>query len=426
MSTLLNEDCFAHQDTLLRTKDALAALTERLQPITEREDVPLKAALGRVLAEDVIAKSDAPPNNNSAVDGYAVYFDDLDPLSETRLPVGGRAAAGHPLDRPARRGEAIRIFTGAPMPDGDMDGPDTVMMQEDCHIEDNLVTIAPGVTRGANHRRRGENVQAGQSILALGLRLRAQDIGLAASIGHATLPVYRLLKVAIFSTGDEVYDPARNVAQIPNGSIYDANRYCLMALLQGLGCKVADLGILPDQAEIIRAALEPAAATHDLIVTSGGMSVGEEDHVRTTVEALGKLHFWRLAIKPGRPVAMGQIGATPLFGLPGNPVAMMVTFLYLARPAILRLAGANKLEPHRYLVRAGFDHRKKADRREFVRVGLNRNVDGEWTTVKFPRDGAGILDSMVAADGLVELPEDLTQLRRGMMVEFLPFTEVMP
>ncbi len=422
----LSDDCFAHEGALLRTGDALAALTERLQPVAGSESVPLRAALGRVLAEDVIAGRDVPPHDNSAVDGYAVYFDDLDGQSDTSLPVGGRAAAGHPLDRPAQRGEAIRIFTGAPMPDGEAGGPDTVLMQEDCRIEDGRVVIPPGIARGANRRRRGEDVQSGQSILAAGLRLRAQDIGLAASIGCATLPVRRLLKVALFSTGDEVFDPATDTARVPSGGIYDANRYCLMALLQGLGCGVTDLGILPDQTQAIRDVLAPAAAGHDLIITSGGMSVGDEDHVRAAVEALGQLHFWSLAIKPGRPVAMGQIGTTPFFGLPGNPVAMMVTFLYLARPAILRLAGASALEPHRYRVRAGFDYAKKPNRREFVRVRLSRDVDGEWTTAKFPREGAGILDSMVAADGLVELPEDLTQLKSGTMVDFLPFTEVMP
>ncbi len=421
----LRDDCFAHGGELLPTREALAALAARLEPVAEAGSAPLSAALGRILAADIVATRDVPPHDNTAVDGYAVYFDDLDPKAETRLPVTGRAAAGHPMDRPAKRGEAIRIFTGAPMPEGEAGGPDTVMMQEDCRIEGRELIVAPGIARGANRRARGEDVASGQTILSAGLRLRAQDIGLAASVGCADLPVRRPLRVAIFSTGDEVYDPGDD-DEMPGGAIYDANRYCLLALLQGLGCAVTDLGILRDEEPAIRASLEPAAAGHDLIITSGGMSTGEEDHVRAAVEVLGRIHFWRLAIKPGRPVAMGQIGATPFFGLPGNPVAMMVTFLYLTRPAILRLAGASALEPHRYRVRAGFDYRKKPRRREFVRVRLCRDTDGEWTTAKFPREGAGILDSMVAADGLVELAEDLTQLKCGSMVDFLPFTEVMP
>jgi molybdopterin molybdotransferase len=369
-----------------------------------------------------------PAHDNSAVDGYAVYFDDLDPGAETRLAVTGRITAGHPLGRPARRGEALRIFTGAPMPpgddggdDGSASGPDTIMMQEDCREDGDHVIIMAGIKRGANRRAAGEDIAAGATILRRGRRLKPADVGLAASAGHPTLEVYQALRVAVFSTGDELRDPGD---PLDPGAIYDANRYALGALLASLGCAVTDLGILPDDLATVRDALGKAARDHDLLFTSGGVSVGDEDHVKAAVEAQGSLHFWRLAIKPGRPLALGQIGAVPFVGLPGNPAAAMVTFMRFARPLILRLAGATEVEPVLYRVSADFDHKKKLDRREWVRARLVTQDDGGLAAVKFPREGAGILSSLVESHGLVELPEDMTQLSRGTMVDFLPFNEV--
>ena len=329
----LSDDCFAHGGALMPAAAALAELRARLAPVGERETVPLSEAAGRILAADLIADRDVPPHDNAAVDGYAVHFADLAADRDTELPVTGRAAAGHSLGRPARRGEAIRIFTGAVMPDG----PDTVMMQEDCTSRGDVVVIRPGIGRGANRRRRGEDVRVGTIVLRDGQRLRPQDVGLAAALGRPAVPVYRRLRVAILSTGDEVHEPG---TALPLGAVYDANRYALVALVKALGAAPTDLGILADEAAAIDAALTDAATGHDLILTSGGMSVGEEDHIAGVVRARGSLYFWKLAIKPGRPVAMGQIGGTPLIGLPGNPAAMMVTFLRLARPALLRLAGA--------------------------------------------------------------------------------------
>ena len=213
---------------------------------------------------------------------------------------------------------------------------------------------------------------------------------------------------------------------LPLGAIFDANRYTLQALLAGLGCEISDLGILPDKADSVRDALAAAAASHDLVMTSGGMSTGEEDHVKAAVEASGSLHFWRLAIKPGRPVAMGQLGRVPFMGLPGNPVAVMVTFLLLARPLVLLLAGAQEAAPRLYRVRAGFDYKKKPNRTEYVRARLTRAEDGGWIAEKFARDGAGILTSMVESDGLVEIGDGMTRLEPGMIVDFLPFSEVIP
>jgi molybdopterin molybdotransferase len=413
----LSDDCFAFGGALMTGAAALEILLGKTVALPGSESVALHDARGRFLASDIVAPRNVPPHDNAAVDGYAVFHDDLLPDSDTVLPVGGRAAAGHPLGRAARRGEAIRIFTGAKMPTG----PDTILMQEDCREADGRVHLRPGIKKGANRRSKGEDVAAGATVLKAGCRLRAQEIGLAASLGLALLPVYRRLAVALFSTGDEIREPGDAA---PEGAIYDANRPVLAALLQGLGCAVTDLGIQPDRVAAIREALAKAAAGHDLVITSGGMSTGEEDHVKAAAEALGKLHFWRLAIKPGRPVALGQIGLVPFIGLPGNPVAVMVTFLMLARPLILRLAGATDIMPRSYRVPAGFAYRKKAERREYVRARLAPDGSGGWIAQKFPRDGAGILSSMVEADGLVVLAEDLTQLEPGDAVDFLPFREV--
>ena len=414
----LSDDCFAFGGDLLSISAALALIEQQVTPQVESETVPLKEARGRILAAPLQAPRDVPPHDNSAVDGYAVCFDDLAADGETVLPVAGRAAAGHPLGHAAKRGAAVRIFTGAPMPDG----LDTVLMQEDCSEEGGLVRIPAGIKRGANRRRAGEDATAGATVLSAGRPLRPQEVGLAAALGFTSLPVYRKLRVAIFSTGDEVRDPGE---ALPKGSIYDANRYVLHALLAGLGAHVTDVGILPDRADAIRGALGAAAKSHDLILTSGGMSTGEEDHVKAAVEALGKLNFWRLAIKPGRPVAMGQVGRVPFIGLPGNPVAVMVTFLLLARPLVLRLSGAVALPPpRRFPVTSGFAHKKRANRSEFVRARLVRRAEGGWTAEKFPRDGAGILTSMVESDGLVEIGEGIARIEAGQTVDFLPFSEV--
>jgi len=413
----LSDDCFAFGGELMTGAAALAMLLERAVTLPEPESVALGAARGRILAADIVAPCNVPPHDNSAVDGYAVHHADLDPERETVLPVGGRTAAGHPLGRAARRGEAIRIFTGAPMPAG----PDTVMMQEDCREAEGMVHIRPGIKHGANRRRAGEDLTAGSVALRQGIRLRAQEIGLGASLGLAEVPAYRRLRIAVLSTGDELREPG---APLAPGAIYDANRYVIAALLHGLGCAVEDLGILPDHPSAIREALVRAAANNDLVVSSGGMSTGEEDHVKAAIEALGRLHFWRLAIKPGRPVALGQIGRVPFMGLPGNPVAVMVTFLTLARPLILRLAGAATVLPRTYRVASGFAYRKKRDRREYVRVHLEPDGSGGWIAQKFPRDGAGILSSMTQSEGFAVLAEGQTELAAGAAVDFLPFAEV--
>jgi molybdopterin molybdotransferase len=419
----LRDDCFAAGDQLMRLREAIA-LVEALQPVTGTERVALPQARNRILAEDVVAARDVPPGDNAAVDGFAVYFDDLKDDGETVLPVTGRIAAGHPLKGAPMRGHAYRIFTGAPLPrDAAGEGPDTVVMQEDCVVEGARVRIPEGGKRGANARQRGEDIASGETVLTKGRRLSPPDIGLAASIGLAELKVYKKLRTAVFSTGDELRDPGE---AIPEGAIYDSNRYGLIALLQGLACEVTDLGILRDDAKAIRAALADAARDHDLLLTSGGVSTGEEDHVRAAVEQLGALHFWRVAIKPGRPIAFGRIGKDTVFlGLPGNPVAVMVTFLRLARPAILRLSGASDVSPRVFRVPADFAYKKKRDRFEWIRVKLVPGADGALVAQKHPKDGSGILTSMAESDGLVEIADEVKEVKKGDLVDFLPFSEVM-
>jgi molybdopterin molybdotransferase len=412
----LSDDCFAFGGALMSVEAALAEIDARVAPVVGEETVPLSRAAGRALARDLVAGMNLPPHANSAVDGYALVHADLLADGETVLPVGGRAAAGHPLDRPIRRGEAIRIFTGAPMPED----ADTVMMQEDCTVEGGLVRIKPGIRKGANRRHAGEDVAEGAVALAAGRRLGPAELGLAAALGHDRLPVFRPLRAALLSTGDEVRDPG---GELPAGAIYDANRFMLAALLEGLGCVVTDFGIRPDRAAALADTLAAAAADHDLIVTSGGVSTGDEDHVKTAIERLGRLHFWRLAIKPGRPVALGQVGGVPLIGLPGNPVAAAVTFAVLARPLILKFAGAIAPPPRLFPVHAGFAYRKKPGRREYLRVRLERDGDA-LVAVKFARDGAGILSSIVQSEGLAVLDEATGDLASGMIVDFLPFSEV--
>ncbi len=413
----LKDDCFAFGGELMPVTDALALLRERVTLVVDPETVELRLALGRILSADIIADRSVPPHDNSAVDGYAVFFEDLNADGDTRIPVTGRVAAGHPLDRPARRGEAIRIFTGAPMPDG----METVFMEEDCEADGNDVILPAGLKQGANCRKKGEDIEQGSVILKAGQRLRPQELGLAASVGFQELKVMGALRVAVFSTGDEVCDPSD---QAPEGSIFDANRYSVMSMLEGMSCHVTDLGILPDDEQTIAVAIGDAAKDHHVIVTSGGVSAGQEDHVKAAVERHGSVDFWRLAIKPGRPIALGRIGDAAFIGLPGNPVAAMVTFMVIARSVLLMLMGASETVAPRYAVTAEFDHQKKTGRREWLRAILSETAGAGLSVKKFRSSGAGILTSMVAADGLVELPEDIESVAPGDVVQFLPFNEV--
>lgn len=405
----LSDDCFAFGGALLPLAEAQARMAELYSCVAGTEPVTLPEAVGRVLAADAIAEIDLPPQTNSAVDGYAVYYADLLPDRPTLLPVTGRTAAGEDPGAPLPRGQARRIFTGAVMPPG----PDTVMMQEDCELTEAGVIVQPGIRRGANRRPAGEDVARGTVALLAGRRLMPPDIGLIAALGHHQVDVRAALKVAVFSTGNELTDPP---APLTAGHVYDANRFMLSALLHRLGARVADGGILPDDPDATRDALADAAVWADLVITSGGVSTGEEDHVRTAIEAAGKLTFWRVAIKPGRPVALGAIGNTPLLGLPGNPVAALITFTAIGRPLFDRLSGAIYVPPPRFNVASGFSYKKKAGRREYVRA----QIGADGVARRYPKDGAGVLTSLTESDALMELPEDMTVLSPGEVAPCIP------
>jgi molybdopterin molybdotransferase len=415
----LSDDCFAFGGPLMAVDEALSIITSRLTPVEGVEIVTLGKADGRTLAADVIAPIDIPSFKNSAVDGYAVRGEDVPASGERAFAIQDRVAAGASAREAIQPGHAIRIFTGAPMPVG----ADTVYMQEDVEVaKDGAVLLPSGLARGANVRLAGEDIPQGSTALPKGRRMRPQDVALAAALGLTELMVRRQPRVAVFSTGNEVVAPGeeRTAAQL-----FDSNRTMLSAMLRRLGCEVIDLGILRDDQAALAAALKQAAQNCDLILTTGGVSTGEEDHVRAAIETIGSLVLWRMAIKPGRPVAMGVIGGTPFIGLPGNPVAGFVTFTYVVQPAILALAGTSFTPPVPLRVRAEFDYRKKAGRREYIRVTLKRGSDGFYEAVKFPREGAGLLSSLVQTDGLAELGEDVSSVKPGDMLNFLPYSSLL-
>jgi molybdopterin molybdotransferase len=410
----LSDDCFAFGGSLLGIDAAREMIFERVQPVGGIERVPLRRALGRTLAEDVTAPIAVPGFDNSAVDGYAVRHADLGGKGETRLAVAERVTAGRAAAHALRPGEAVRIFTGAPMPAG----ADTVFMQEDCRVEGDVVIVPAGLKAGANRRLAGEDARAGSVVLPAGRFLSAPDVALAAAVGLTGLTVRRRVRVALFSTGDEIVEPGK---PRPAASLYDANRYLLAGMLEHLNADVTDLGILPDDPERLAQAIAAAGATHDLVLTSGGVSTGEADHVRSAVEKIGRLVFWRVAIKPGRPVAMGVVGGAAFVGLPGNPVAVFVTFGRIVRPLLLRLSGANVRPAVALPVRATFAYRKKKGRREYVRVALRRADDGVIEAIKHAQDGAGVITSLTETDGLAELPENTTTVEPGSTVGFLSY-----
>jgi len=415
----LSDDCFAFGGPMMSVDDAVAIIAARVTAVGEIETVPLTAADGRILADGISAPLPLPPFTNSAVDGYAVRSRDLPQAGERAFAVAGRVQAGAPAGEAIEPGQAVRIFTGAPMPDG----ADTVFMQEDVRIDDaGRVVVPAGLKPGANVRPAGEDIPEGFAALKAGRRLRPQDVALAAAFGLTEVAVRRRIRVAVFSTGNELTSPGapREPAQL-----FDSNRFMLMAMLARLGCEVSDLGILRDDRISLADGLKKVAGRHDLILTTGGVSTGEEDHVKAAVESVGSLVLWRMAIKPGRPVAMGIIGGTPLIGLPGNPVASFVTFVHVVRPTVLALAGATQQPLVPMPVRAAFAYKKKIARREYVRVTLRKARDGVLEVTKFPREGAGLLSSLVDTDGLVDLGEEITQVEPGQMVGFLSYASLM-
>jgi molybdopterin molybdotransferase len=412
----LSSDLEAFGERMRSADEAVRHIAATLQAVSGVDRVSLVRADGRVLAGDLVAPLALPPFTNSAVDGYAVRFADVEKAGGTPLLVADRVFAGGAAKGAVPPGRAVRIFTGAPMPDDF----DTVYMQEDVRVDEaGRVHFPAGLRRGANVRPVGEDIPLGGAVLPKGKRLRPQDVAVCAALGLTELVVRRPVRVAVFSTGDEIVSPG---SALGPSQLYDSNRFMLAAMLRRVGCEVGDLGILADDPVLIANGLRQAAAAHDFILASGGVSTGEADHVKAAIESAGKLVFWRVAIKPGRPIAMGSIEGVPFMGLPGNPVASFVTFAYLARAAVLALAGASS-EPFAHTpAQAAFAYRKKAGRREYVRANLRRGADGALEAVKFPREGAGLLSSLIETDGLVELPESATQVERGEIVRFLPYS----
>jgi molybdopterin molybdotransferase len=396
---------------MLSFDEARGRLLGFARPVREIEPIDTMAAAGRVLAVAQRSPLDQPPMDNSAMDGYALCAADV-PAPGTRLPVSQRIPAGSVGHRLAP-GTAARIFTGAPLPPG----ADAVVMQELCTHEGDTVIVNHLPQAGEAVRRAGEDIAEGAVVLAQGQRLRPQDIGLAASVGLAELPVFRRVKVAVFSTGSELVMPGE---PLPPGGIYNSNRFMLRALLAGLGCEVADFGIVPDELAATRKALREAAEGHDLILTSGGVSVGEEDHVKPAVEAEGSLDLWKIAMKPGKPLAYGRVHGAAFIGLPGNPVSSFVTFLLMVRPFLLTTQGVAEVAPEALPLRADFDWPKPDRRREFLRARMN----GEGGVELFSNQGSAALNSTVWANGLVDIPAG-TPVARGDTVRFLPYGELL-
>ena len=396
--------------------DALAELLAQAPAVLGAETVSTFDADGRVLAQSLVSALQVPPLDNSAMDGYALRAADVATVGSV-LPISQRIAAGV-VGAPLRAGTAARIFTGAPVPAG----ADAVVMQEECTaLDDGAVRINAAVEQGQNIRRSGEDIARGAEVLTTGTRLTPAELGLAASMGCASLQVARRPRVALFSTGDELVMPGDIAPEdMPAGSIYNSNRFFLRAMLQRLGCEVVDHGIVPDSYDATVAALQSAATDCDLVLTSGGVSVGEEDHIKPAVQALGSLQLWQIAIKPGKPFAYGTVGQAHFIGLPGNPVSSFVTFMLLVRPFVLRLQGVQQVQPQAIAMRADFDWPRADKRQEFLRV--RRNATGGLD--RFANQSSGVLTSAVWADGLVDNPAGST-IARGDMVRFMPFAELL-
>ena len=404
---------------MLSVQEALDFLLKGARPVSDTESVSTLDALGRVLAQDQASQLNVPPMDNTQMDGYAVRSTDC-MSGNASLSVSQRIPAGH-VGQPLQPGTAARIFTGALIPQG----ADAVVMQEQCQFDEasGKVTVNHVPKSGEWIRRAGEDIRSQSTILTAGTRLRAQELGLAASVGLAALPVLRRLRVAVFFTGDELTMPSE---ALKPGAIYNSNRFMLRGLLQHLGCDITDLGNVPDTLEATRQALRQAASGHDLIVTSGGVSVGEEDHIKPAVEAEGKLNLWQIAIKPGKPLAFGEVNRTDstgtafFVGLPGNPVSSFVTFLKFVRPFILALQGAQTTPPRHYAMRADFNWPKPDRRNEFLRVRINDQHGLDL----FSNQSSGVLTSTVWGDGLIDNPPGQA-IAAGDTVHFLPFSELL-
>lgn len=393
---------------------ALQHLLDTLQPISENEEIALEDGLGRVLAEDCVSAINVPPHACSAMDGYAVASANTQKVP-VQLEVSQRIAAGQ-VGTKLFAGQAARIFTGAPLPEG----ANAVVMQENCESAGNAVTVLQAVVDGENRRDAGEDLTAGALLFSKGHRLKPQDLGVLASAGLAEIRVRRKLRVALLTTGDEIVQPGQDL--LP-GQIYNSNYFTLAALLKSLQAEVIDIGIVKDDLKATTEMLATLANSVDCIVTTGGVSVGEEDHVRAAVEALGKIELWKLAIKPGKPFASGKIGNAQFFGLPGNPVSAFVTFALLVRPSLLTLVGASKIGYQSYFLKSGFSAKKSGPRQEYLRVSLDEQTD-ETLLIPFANQSSGVNASLSHGDGFGVVPPE-TEVSEGDLLQFIPFSTLL-
>ena len=405
----MSEDCCS-SPSLISVDDASARILESGFPVEQSEKIGIEDALGHILAEDVYSTINVPGYDNSAMDGYAVRAADCAELG-ARLSVSQRIPAGQTGSQ-LDAGNAARIFTGAPIPPG----ADAIVMQEHCDVDGDQVIINKPVTLSQHIRRAGEDIAQGSVVLKAGHRLRPQELGLLASVGLAEISVKRKLKVAVFFTGDEIVEPGNKLGE---GQIYNSNKYTVKGLLQTTGCEIIDLGIVPDTLEATLAVLKKSSSQADMVVTSGGVSVGEEDYVRIALEQLGELKMWRIAMKPGKPVAFGKVDNALFMGLPGNPVSTFVTFLLFAKPLIQKMQGAEKYAPVKMTVISDFEW-PSIKRQEYLRVRLIQSDKGLLATL-YPHQGSGVLSSTCWADGLVEVPVD-NAIEKGDKVNYLSFS----
>ena len=409
-------DCYSPAQQLQTAETVWQRMQALASTQVKSQTLPLEQCMNRRLAEALTTPYDSPRFDNAAVDGYAFNYDDLVQQPDATLPLmATEANAGGSEKLRLRQGYCMRVLTGAQMPKGS----NTVVMQEDAHLTNDSVTFPSHYKAYSNWRPQGEDVKAGEVIINQGQLIRPQDIGLAAAVGQAQLRVYNKVRVALFSTGNEVYELGQ---ELPEDGIYDVNRYLLKALLTSLNCEVTDLGILADDFSTIRTALDSASQDHQLIITSGGASTGSHDHIATVLKDLGEVHAWRLAIKPGRPLAFGQLGPALFLGLPGNPVAANVCTLMFGQPLIRALSGGGWHRPKSYPQKLGFDVNKKVGRREWLRVFQEQQPNGDYVLQRSASHGSGILTSMTRADGLVEVDEASGNLPAGSLVDFIPFT----
>jgi molybdopterin molybdotransferase len=400
---------------MLSAAELLQELLMRARPLDKTETIPLSEAYNRVLAEGLTSYVSVPPLDNTAMDGYAVRSRDCH-QPDAKLQITQRIAAGQ-VGKMLHKGEAARIFTGAPVPPG----ADAIVMQEDTSVDGDDVIVYKTPRPGDHIRRAGEDIQPGTSVLTPGTRMKAPQLGLAASIGRTDAKFVRQLRVAMFSTGDELAEPGK---PLKPGQIYNSNRATLRGLLTGLGVDVIDLGVVEDSREATVKAMQSAASKGDVIITTGGVSVGEEDHVKAAVEELGHIDIWKVAMKPGKPVVYGRVGDADFIGLPGNPVSAFVTFCLFARPFLLERMGASQVLYRAYPVRAAFDWKKPGARREFLRGHLVSGQDGVGEVRLYPNQSSGVLTSAVWADGLVDIEIGQTVIR-GEWVRFIPFSELL-